>query len=82
MIQMYLYILYRIFGNIAKNGTLKVPLLPFLNELLIHLNTHNAGLFSTVIYAYLSVYLMWCVQKGSIKMGMRFPFCCRFYPMK
>ena len=46
------------------------------------MDSRNVGLVSTVIYAYLCNYLMWCVQKGSIKMGMRLPFICRFHPMK
>lgn len=70
----------RILGNIAKRYEF-VPFIPFLNNVLIYMEEHNAGLVSTAIFAYLCLYLMWCVQKGSIKMGMRIPLCCRFYPM-
>lgn len=26
--------------------------------------------------------MLWCVQKGNIKFGIRVPCCCRFHPMK
>ena len=26
--------------------------------------------------------MIWCVQKGTVKFGIRIPFCCQFHPMK
>ena len=72
---------FSIFGNIAK-GTLGRPLIPFMNELLIGLDNKNAGFLATGIFTYLCLYILWCVQKGTVKFGIRIPFCCRFHPMK
>jgi hypothetical protein len=73
--------LYRIIGNLSK-GFLDRPLIPFMNEMLIGLDNSNAGFLSTGIFAYLCLYMIWCVQKGTVKFGMRIPFCCQFHPMK
>ncbi len=72
---------FSIFGNITKAYT-NVPLIKFLNELLIGLENGNAGFIATFIFAYFCLYMLWCVQKGNIKFGIRIPFCCRFHPMK
>ena len=53
-----------------------------MNELLIGLDEGNAGFLSTGLYFYLCLYLIWCVQKGTVKFGLRLPGCCRFHPMK
>lgn len=45
------------------------------------MDNRNVGLVATAIFAYFCLYIMWCVQKGSIKLGMRIPFICRFYPL-
>lgn len=58
------------------------PLIPFFNELLIGLEQKNAGFLATFIFAYLCLYMLWAVQKGNIKFGIRIPLCCRFHPMK
>lgn len=58
------------------------PLIPFMNELLIGLSNRNAGFLATGIFAYLCLYMLWCVQKGTVKFGIRIPCCCRFHPMK
>lgn len=73
--------LFRIFGNIAKRFTDR-PLIPWLNELLIKLEEANAGFVATFVFAYFCLYMLWCVQKGNIKFGIRIPCCCRFHPMK
>ncbi len=71
-----------IFGNLAKSYTnSSMPLIPFLNEMLIGLEERNAGFLSTFIFAYFCLYILWSVQKGNIKFGIRIPFCCRFHPM-
>ena len=41
----------------------------------------RAGFLSTFIFAYLCLYMLWSLQKGNIKFGIRIPFCCRFHPM-
>lgn len=76
-----LFYLISILGNIAQ-GVLDKPLIPLMNELLIQLNNSSAGFLATGIYAYLCLYMLWCVQKGTVKFGMRIPWCCRFHPMK
>ena len=48
----------------------------------VGLNNRNAGFLSTAIFAYLCLYILWCVQKGTVKFGIRVPFCCRLHPMK
>jgi LMBR1 domain-containing protein 1 len=58
------------------------PLVPFLNEMLIGLDNGNAGFLATGIFFYLCLYLVWCVQKGTVKFGMRLPGLCRFHPMR
>jgi len=73
--------LFSIFGNIAK-GYLNRPLIPFMNELLMGLDNGNAGFIATGVFAYLCLYILWCVQKGTVKFGIRIPCCCRFHPMK
>jgi LMBR1 domain-containing protein 1 len=57
-------------------------LIPWLNELLIALEKGNAGFIATFVFAYFCLYMLWCVQKGNIKFGIRIPCCCRFHPMK
>lgn len=52
-----------------------------MNELLTGLEDRNAGFLSMFIFAYLFLYMIWSVQKGNIKFGIRLPFCCRFHPM-
>ena len=76
------FCLFRIFGNIAKNAAGDRPLIPWFNELLIALERGNAGFVGTFVFAYLCLFMVWCVQKGNIKFGIRLPFCCRFHPMK
>lgn len=73
--------LFSILSNLA-NGYLGRPLVPFLNELLIGLDSGNAGFLATGIFFYLCLYLIWCVQKGTVKFGMRIPGFCRFHPMR
>jgi len=72
---------FSIFGNIAK-GFLNRPLIPFLNEFLMSLDGGNAGFIATGIFAYFCLYMLWCMQKGTVKFGIRIPCCCRFHPMK
>ena len=72
----------RIFGNVVKGFIGDRPLIPMLNELFIHLEDNNVGFLSTAIFAYLCLYMLWAVQKGNIKFGIRIPCCCRFHPMK
>jgi len=52
-----------------------------MNEMLTGLEDKNAGFLSMFIFAYLCLYMLWSVQKGNIKFGIRLPFCCKFHPM-
>lgn len=57
------------------------PAHTFFNKMLIGLDDGNAGFIATAIFGALSLYLLWCCQKGNIKFGLRF-FCCTIHPMK
>lgn len=58
------------------------PTYTFLNRMLIGLENANAGFIATVIYGFLSLYLLWCTTKGNIKFGFRIPFLFTLHPMK
>ncbi|EGR30777.1 lmbr1-like conserved region family protein, putative [Ichthyophthirius multifiliis] len=58
------------------------PKAPFLNEMLIELESSGVSFLSTALFAFLSLYLLWCVQKGNIKFGLRIPFIFTLHPMK
>lgn len=57
-------------------------MIPFLNELLVYMENHNAGFVATFLYAYFILYLIWAIVKGNVKFGLRIPMIVRFYPMK
>lgn len=59
-----------------------MPNFLFIDTFLSFLDRRGAGIVSLIIFAYMGLYMMWCVQKGSIKLGMRIPFVCRFNPLK
>ena len=73
--------LIRIFGYLAKDN-LGRPLIPFLNELFIYMDEHNASFIATFLYAYFILYLLWACQKGNFKFGVQIPLLVRFHPMK
>lgn len=56
--------------------------IPLFNDLFIALEDANLGILNTFIFGYLTIYFLWCVQKGNIKFGMQIPFLCRFHPLK
>jgi LMBR1 domain-containing protein 1 len=62
-----------------KNG---FPPSPFLNAVLTGLDSSGVTFLSTAIFALLSLYLLWCTQKGNIKLGVRIPFLFTIHPMK
>lgn len=62
---------------IKSNGD---PLHPFLNNFLIGLND-GAGFMATGVFAFLSLYLLWCTTKGTLKLGLRL-LCFTIHPMK
>jgi LMBR1 domain-containing protein 1 len=68
-----------LFIAIKPNG---VPASSFLNKILLGLEAGNAGFIATAIFAFLSLYLLWCVQKGNIKFGVRIPFIFSLHIMK
>ena len=58
------------------------PSSPFLNKVLTDLEESGVNFLGTAIFAFLSLYLLWCVQKGNIKFGLRIPFIFTVHPMK
>lgn len=58
------------------------PAHSFLNKLLLGLEHGNAGFVGTAVFAFLSLYLLWCTQKGNIKFGVRIPFLFQIHIMK
>lgn len=58
------------------------PSSPFLNKVLTDLEESGVNFLGTAIFAFLSLYLLWCVQKGNIKFGLRIPFIFTIHPMK
>ena len=58
---------------VAKNSK-GFPVSPFLNTVLTGLENGNAGFIATTIFGCLSLYLLWCTQKGNLKFGIRIPF--------
>jgi len=58
------------------------PSSPFLNKILTDLEESGVNFLGTAIFAFLSLYLLWCVQKGNIKFGLRIPFVFTVHPMK
>lgn len=56
--------------------------LNFMNMFLVYLQKQNAAVVATLILLYLSLYLVWCVQKGTISVGIQIPFIFRFHPIK
>ena len=53
-----------------------------MNMFLVYLQKQNAAVVATVILLYLSLYLVWAVQKGTISVGVQIPFIFRFHPIK
>ena len=68
-----------VFICIKPNG---IPLNLFLNSFLIDLQNGNAGFIATLVFAFLSLYLLWCTTKGNFKFGVRVPFIFTIHPMK
>lgn len=56
--------------------------LNFVNTFLVYLQNNNASVVATVLLLYVSLYLVWCVQKGTISLGIQIPFIFRFHPIK
>jgi len=72
IVHLFLFLLLKVNGK---------PIKPFLNAVLEKIETSNASFFSTVLFAFIGYYLMFCAIKGNVKLGMRF-FCFTFYPMQ
>lgn len=72
---------YRIIYILARdvNG---FPIAPFLNEMLTGLESSGITFLATGVFALMSLYLLWCTQKGNLKMGVRIPFLFTIHPMK
>jgi LMBR1 domain-containing protein 1 len=55
---------------------------PYLNTMLIGLESSNAGFLSASIFGGMLIYLLLCTLKGSFKCGLRIPFLFKLHPMK
>ena len=64
---------------IHKDGR---PGYPFLSYLLIFFQDHDVSFLSFVIFAILTLYLLFCVIKGNFQFGVRILCCWSVYPMK
>ncbi|CAG9321253.1 unnamed protein product [Blepharisma stoltei] len=74
ILQIILYILTR-----KSNGESTSP---FLNKVLIELQSPGTSFLATTIYSALTMYLLLAVIKGCVKFGIRFLWCFRIHPMK
>jgi LMBR1 domain-containing protein 1 len=72
--------LLSIFDVILRPGG--TPVWTVLNSMFSSLNSQNLNFISTGIFGLLAIYLLWSVQKGNIKFGLRIPFIVSFHPMK
>lgn len=77
----FLWWLQVVIGQLAKNKN-GVPVAPFLNTMLVGLENSGMGFLSTAIFTFLAIYLLWCTQKGTFKVGLRIPFVITIHPMK
>ena len=57
------------------------PLHPFLNKVIIYLETSYFDFVGIAVFGGLALFLIWCVMKGNIKLGTRF-MIISFHPMK
>ena len=58
------------------------PASEFLNKAFVWLEFSVARFISTILFAALSIYLLFCVIKGNIKFGLRLFFLIKIHPMK
>ena len=73
----WLHVIFNVL--IRPNGR---PLSPFLNKLFTWMEFSIARFISTIFFAGLCIYLLFCVIKGNIKFGLRLFFLIKIHPMK
>jgi hypothetical protein len=56
--------------------------IPFINDLLIELEDNDLSLLSMLIFAYLALYLVWVLLKGTITFTTQAPFFLTLHRMK
>jgi len=78
----WLFLLFFRIIFVLAPGWSGFPSSPFLNKVLTDLEESGVNFLGTAIFAFLSLYLLWCVQKGNIKFGLRIPFFFTIHPMK
>ena len=59
-----------------------VPVWTALNGLFVTLSAQGLNFISTGIFGIMTIYLLWCTQKGNISVGFRIPLVMSFHPMK
>jgi LMBR1 domain-containing protein 1 len=73
-------LLYSLFDVVLRSGN--DPVWSFLNGMFSSLNAQGLNFISTILFGVLTIYLLWCVQKGNLSVGLRIPFIVSFHPMK
>jgi LMBR1 domain-containing protein 1 len=68
-----------VFVIIKVNGK---PASEMLNKVFIWLEFSVARFISTILFAALTIYMLFCVIKGNIKFGLRLFFVMKIHPMK
>jgi LMBR1 domain-containing protein 1 len=68
-----------LFIIVRKNG---FPYHPFLNKMFTELEAYNVNFIGVFFFGFFTLYLLWCVTKGNIKVGLRIPFLFTMHPMK
>lgn len=54
----------------------------FLNGILDEMEKSDFFVLAAILFALLNVYLLFCVMKGCLKVGMRAFCCCEIHPMR
>lgn len=77
-----LWIMHILLYIMLRPNNDKYPVTTFLNEWLIDLEDQGLFVLAACLYAGFTIYLMFCVVKGCLKIGMR-AFCLfEIHPMK
>lgn len=76
----FIWWLHILLFNVAKKDG--YPVSSFLNKIFIGLENAGVGFLATGFFSFFSLYLLFCTQKGNLKMGVRIPFLFTLHPMK
>lgn len=58
------------------------PVWTVLDGVFASMNTGGLTFLATGLFGVLTLYLLWCVQKGNVSFGLRIPFIVTFHPMQ